>query len=98
METDPDPPLCTITSPEPVCTSRFTGPLTCKVFSKCPCGVEAAAKMEASSAASPITKSEDRAGIETGMREAFCLFMSEGLHRCHIRGALGWIHARGHGD
>jgi hypothetical protein len=66
--------------------------------------VEAAAKVEENNTASPITTKKDRAGIETGMqkgmreKEVLRLFMSERLHRCHFRGTLSRIHARGHGD
>ena len=56
-------------SPEWVCTSNSTGPETCKVLSNCPCGVEAAAKAEASSTA--------KIKIETR-----CLFMSFSLCKC----------------
>jgi hypothetical protein len=47
-------------SPERVCTSRFTGPLTSNFLSNVPCGVDARAKVQAESMISAIA--EDRAG------------------------------------
>src|ERR1700722_19062691 len=54
MATDPAAPLRTVTLPDRVCTSKSTGPLTAKVLSNVPCGVEANAAVEISSAPSAI--------------------------------------------
>src|SRR5258708_38404869 len=63
-------------SPERVCTSRSTAPLTWNVLSKCPCGVEAAAKPEANSSTNAVAPNGDRAGIvETAIRQIRCLLM-----------------------
>src|ERR1035438_4936008 len=54
MATDPAAPLRTVTLPDRVCTSKSTGPLTAKVLSNVPCGVEANAAVEINSAPSAI--------------------------------------------
>src|ERR1700722_10124374 len=96
IETDPAGPLRTVTSPEWVSTSRSTGPETCSVRSNVPCGVDAKTAVE--NTARAIARPAKRAGAEDKMRKLRFLFISERLHGCHFRGALGGIHARGHGD
>jgi hypothetical protein len=61
-------------SPECVSASRFTGPVTWKVFSNCPCGVDASASEDASSTSSPITSDEKR--DEIVFEQVLCLFMA----------------------
>src|SRR5271168_3848820 len=52
MNTDPDEPARTVTSPERVSTSRSTGPLTVSVRSNSPCGFEAKTAVEENSTTS----------------------------------------------
>src|SRR6266481_364466 len=87
IETDPAGPFRTMMSPERVCTSRSTAPLTWNVFSKCPCGVEAAAKLEANSTTNAIATNGDRDGIvETAIRQMCCLLMSVTPQGCLFPG------------
>src|SRR5579862_5957290 len=73
METVPAGPLRTVMSPERVCTSSSTGPVTWNVFSNEPCGVDATASVEASSTTTPITSSKGRLGLE--IRDIRCPFI-----------------------
>src|SRR5580765_6090997 len=79
ITTELDEPTCTLTSPEWVSTSRSTGPLTVRVLSNEPCGLEATADADVKSTTSAIVNNRpnfDPLDSRIEGTEFLCLFIT----------------------